>query len=196
MGIKDKSKLSAMRSLIEERMESFKKCEKETKTKPYSKEALRLKMEQAAAEANALSEEQQEASDWLEDQIDLLQSQNDKLDEEIDKLQNKSTRKKRKKHDNENEEMSKMTERLEKNKWHVMQLKRCQDRIVQDEVDPMLYEEIRDDVEYYIESFEDDVLYDDDAMYHAITEAEEDPQRGKRRVVEEPEEEEEVVVLK
>merc|ERR550532_3895478 len=100
-------------------MESFKKCEKETETKPYSKEALRLKMEQAAAEANALSEEQQEASDWIEDQITLLQSQNEKLDEEIDKIQNKSTRKKRKKHDKEDEDMSKMTERLEKNKWHV-----------------------------------------------------------------------------
>eukprot|EP01083_Nonionella_stella_P258546 883572_1 len=37
--IKDKSQLKSMRKQIEERMESFKKCEKETKTKAYSKEA-------------------------------------------------------------------------------------------------------------------------------------------------------------
>ena len=38
--IKDKSKLSAARKLIESKMEQFKVCERETKTKAYSKEGL------------------------------------------------------------------------------------------------------------------------------------------------------------
>lgn len=40
--IKDKTKLDAARKLIEEKMEKFKICEKETKTKAFSKEGLAL----------------------------------------------------------------------------------------------------------------------------------------------------------
>merc|ERR1719204_312961 len=165
-------------------MESFKKCEKETKTKPYSKEALRLKMEEMAREAAALTPEQNEANEWMEDQMAALQEQVESLESELDKLEKvaaKSSKKRKKKEQPVGEEQQQMTERLDKNKWHLNQLKRCQERIVNDEVDPMLYKDIQDDVEYYIESFEDEVLYHIAEMYHPITEAPDEDHKKKKK---------------
>ena len=56
--IKDKSTLITQRRLIEKRMEQFKECEKEVKTKAYSKEGL--------AKAEVIDSEDEEKRDTLE----------------------------------------------------------------------------------------------------------------------------------
>ena len=59
--IKDKSILVTQRRLIEKRMEQFKECEKEVKTKAYSKEGL------AKAEViDSEDEEKRDTVDWVQ----------------------------------------------------------------------------------------------------------------------------------
>ena len=59
--IKDKSALVTQRRLIEKRMEQFKECEKEVKTKAYSKEGL------AKAEViDSEDEEKRGTVDWVQ----------------------------------------------------------------------------------------------------------------------------------
>ena len=48
-------------------MEQFKICEKETKTKAYSKEGLA-----AASKAKELTDDQEDALNWIDEQTDAL----------------------------------------------------------------------------------------------------------------------------
>ena len=79
--VKDKDNLIGTRKLIETKMEQFKICEKETKTKTYSKEGL--------ARAERLSPEEQakiETCEWLGDVVKSLGECVDDRDVEIERL--------------------------------------------------------------------------------------------------------------
>ena len=172
--IKDKSALKAMRRKIEERMESFKRCEKDSKTKAYSKAALkRAASEQMQSKSPELTSQQSEAKDWFDEQIETLEEENVELEADLDKFQN-SGRGKGKRNKMKNvEEMNKINDRLERNKWHLSKLRTCMERVVDGNVDAMLYKDIRDDVEYYINEAMDDEHYQQyDEMYQIIEEYE------------------------
>ena len=67
--IKDKTALMKARKDVESRMERFKVCERETKTKAFSKEGL------AAAEKSDPEEiKRQEARDWINGILEELQT--------------------------------------------------------------------------------------------------------------------------
>ncbi|KAJ6516328.1 CCR4-Not complex component, Not N-terminal domain-containing protein, partial [Mycena sanguinolenta] len=66
--IKDKSQLLNNRKLIETQMEKFKACEKEMKTKAFSKEGLIQ-----AAKLDPKEQEKEEATVWLQAQVEELQ---------------------------------------------------------------------------------------------------------------------------
>ena len=79
--VKDKDALLDARKLIETKMEQFKICEKETKTKTYSKEGL--------ARAERLSPEEQAKEDtckWVGETIEKLQQLVEDKDVEIEQL--------------------------------------------------------------------------------------------------------------
>ena len=69
------------RKRIESDMERFKVCEKETKTKAYSKDGLA-----AAANNDPETKAKMEARDWVEASIDGLNTQKDALEAEIEVL--------------------------------------------------------------------------------------------------------------
>ncbi|EEB97582.1 hypothetical protein MPER_03068, partial [Moniliophthora perniciosa FA553] len=66
--IKDKSQLLDNRKLIETQMEKFKACEKEMKTKAFSKEGLI-----AAARLDPKEQEKEEEVSWLQTKVEELQ---------------------------------------------------------------------------------------------------------------------------
>merc|ERR1712115_177624 len=101
--------MGSMRKQIEERMESFKKCEKETKTKAYSKEALRKSKSQKKHQEK-LTNSQIESKKWFELQINSLNKQTNELELELEKLQNTRSNKKRNKKNND-EEITKINDR-------------------------------------------------------------------------------------
>jgi len=65
--VRDKSDLLEARREIERRMEAFKVCEKEAKTKAYSKEGLQA----AAARLDPKERAKQEMRDWLNGTVDV-----------------------------------------------------------------------------------------------------------------------------
>merc|ERR1712228_914962 len=96
--IKDKSTLKAMRRRIEERMESFKRCEKDSKTKAYSKEALKRALsEPMQSKSPELTSQQIESKEWFEECIETLEEENESLESELEKFQNSGRGKKRNK---------------------------------------------------------------------------------------------------
>lgn len=72
--IKDKTSLVDARKSIEREMERFKACEKEAKTKAFSKAGLGLQ-----AKLDPEEKAKQESRDWLNDQVEALQIQVNKI---------------------------------------------------------------------------------------------------------------------
>ena len=68
--IKDKTSLVDARKAIEREMERFKVCEKEAKTKTYSKAGLGQ-----AAKVDPEEKAKQDQRDWLNDQVEALKQQ-------------------------------------------------------------------------------------------------------------------------
>ena len=79
--IKDKSPLLEARRLIETKMEQFKICEKDTKTKAFSKEGLA-----AANKLDPREVEKEEKREWLNTCIETLSDLNEAIEVEQEKL--------------------------------------------------------------------------------------------------------------
>ncbi|ORY30434.1 Not3-domain-containing protein [Neocallimastix californiae] len=121
--IKDKRALTENRKLIEQQMERFKACEKELKTKAYSKEGLQL--------ANKIDPQEKEKADvcnFITTQVETLSSQIDKYESEAEKLQ--------------------------------VAIKNLEKEIV--------VNDIRDDIQYYVENHDDDNFMEDDGIYDEL----------------------------
>jgi CCR4-NOT transcription complex subunit 3 len=143
--IKDKTQLVEARKTIESKMEQFKVCERDTKTKAYSKEGLARDARMDPKEA--LREEKR---NWLNDCLDRLQDLNNTVEADKEKLSSGKNKSKNK------EELSRLENRLQKQKWHMAKIELIIKLIDNDELDPTLIDSIKDSVEYYLETASDD----------------------------------------
>lgn len=143
--IKDKSQLLEARKTIEGKMEQFKICERDTKTKAYSKEGLardaRLDPKEALRE---------EKRNWLNDCLDRLQDLNNTVEADKEKLSNAKGKAKNK------DELGRLENRLQKQKWHMAKIELIIKLIDNEELEPTLIDSIKDSVEYYLETAPDD----------------------------------------
>ncbi|XP_018325430.1 CCR4-NOT transcription complex subunit 3 isoform X2 [Agrilus planipennis] len=157
--IKDKSTLMDYRKLIETQMERFKVVERETKTKAYSKEGLG-----AAQKLDPAQKEREEISNWLVMCIDQLNIQIDSFECEIESL---LANKKKKLDKDKQERMDELKAKLEKHRFHIRKLETLLRMLDNMSVEVSQIKQIKDDVEYYVDSsqdpdFEENVyLYDD-----------------------------------
>lgn len=141
--IKDKSQLIEARKVIESKMEQFKVCEKDTKTKAFSKEGLAREARLDPKEA-----EKDEKITWLNANMDKLNDLIDSLEADLEKLS---------KGKNKNKEQSdNLSKRIKKYKWHVLRLDQLIKLIDNDDLDPSKIDSIKDDVEYFIENAAED----------------------------------------
>lgn len=158
--VKDKEPLLEARRLIETKMEQFKICEKETKTKTYSKEGL-------AREERLDPHEQAKAdtTSWIGDVVESLQTLVDEAEIEIEKL-SAGKGKKTNKH-----AIDDFNKYIMQHKHHISKLEGIMrlvnnDVLNVDDVDP-----IKEDLEYYMDSYDDQdyqQAYDEDFFYEAL----------------------------
>lgn len=157
--IKDKSTLLEYRKLIETQMERFKVVERETKTKAYSKEGLG-----AAQKMDPAQKEREEMSSWLISSIDALNLQVDQFESEVESL---LVSKKKRLDKEKQDRMEDLKSKLEKHRFHIKKLETLLRMLDNMSVEVEQIRNIKEDVEYYIESclepgFEDnEYIYDD-----------------------------------
>ncbi|PXF46988.1 CCR4-NOT transcription complex subunit 3 [Gracilariopsis chorda] len=156
--IKDKTRLTAARKLIEEKMEKFKICEKETKTKAFSKEGL------AQDRTDPKQKAKTGVGEWVREAIAGLDEQTEELEAEIETLNSG----KRKKRSEENPRVSQLKEVITRHKYHVTMLERVLRAVYNDAVTPSEASELKESVDYYIESNQDPDFYEDVEMYDAL----------------------------
>jgi len=157
--IKDKDSLLNYRKLVEIAMEKYKAVEKASKEKAYSNISLKK-----SDILDPEEQERQEVSNYLSQQIDELERQYDLLQLDIDKLF--ALNKKKKSFSILNEEKIENLKVLQiRYRWHQQQMELALRLLANEELDPENVNEIKDDINYYIESNQDDGFIEDESIY-------------------------------
>lgn len=158
--VKDKEPLLEARRLIETKMEQFKICEKETKTKTYSKEGL------ARQERLDPSEQaKRDTTDWISEIVERLGTLVEEHEVEIERLsvgKGKKTNKPM---------IDDFIHYIVQHKYHISKLEGIMRLVNNDVLDVDAVNPIREDLEYYIDSYDDEdyqQAYDEDFFYEAL----------------------------
>ncbi|XP_030924221.1 general negative regulator of transcription subunit 3 isoform X3 [Quercus lobata] len=143
--IKDKKALVDARKLIEREMERFKICEKETKTKAFSKEGLGQQPKTLDPREKAKSE----TRDWLNTVVGELESQIDSFEAELEGLSVKKgkTRPPRLTH---------LETSITRHKAHIMKLELILRLLDNDELSPEQVNDVKDFLEDYVDRNQED----------------------------------------
>lgn len=157
--IKDKTKLDSKRKLIEEKMEKFKVCEKETKTKAFSKEGL------AQDRTDPRQKAKSAFGTWVQARISTLKEQAEEMEAEIETLNSG----KRKKRSEENPRVADLKEQIGRHEYHVGMLERVLRAVYNDGITPEEASDLKESVDYYIESHQDPDFFEDDEMYDFLS---------------------------
>jgi CCR4-NOT transcription complex subunit 3 len=158
--VKDKEPLLEARRLIETKMEQFKICEKETKTKTYSKEGL--------ARQERLDPQEQVKADtvaWISDVVDAIQTLVDEAEVEIEKLSS-GKGKKTNKHS-----IDEFNAHIVHHKYHISKQEGIMRLVNNDVLDVEIVDPLKEDLEYYIDSYNDpdyQAAYDEEFFYETL----------------------------
>ncbi|TPX73201.1 hypothetical protein CcCBS67573_g05527 [Chytriomyces confervae] len=155
--VKDKKPLTDNRRLIEMQMEKFKACEKELKTKAFSKEGLLIAQKMDPAER-----ERMELAETLKTIIESLETQIDAFEFEVEKLK---TGMGKKKDTAKSEKVAKFEHGLERHKHHIKMIEIVLRLLENGDIDADPVKSLIDDVNYYAESNQDDDFEEDEGIY-------------------------------
>lgn len=156
--IKDKKALMDARKLIEREMERFKICEKETKTKAFSKEGLGQQ-----PKTDPKEKAKSETRDWLNNVVGELESQIDSFEAELEGLSVKKgkTRPPRLTH---------LETSITRHKAHIMKLELILRLLDNDELSPEQVNDVKDFLDDYVERNQEDFeeFSDVDELYISL----------------------------
>lgn len=158
--MKDKDTLIQTRKLIETKMEQFKICEKETKTKTYSKEGL--------ARAERLSPEEQaklDTSEWVGEFVKKINECVDEKDLEIERLSSGKGKK------TNRHTIDEYNEIINSHKFHINKLEGIMRLVMNDRLDHELVDDMKEEIEYYVDSHEEEEYmqsYDEEYFYESL----------------------------
>lgn len=126
-------------------MEKFKACEKEMKTKAFSKEGLTQ-----SAKLDPKQQEKLETTHWLQTQVEELLLQVEQAEAEIETLQGGV--KKKNKGGQQAERLESLEHLNERRKWHISRLELILRLLDNGSMPTEKVNGLRDDVTYFIES--------------------------------------------
>ncbi|KAF7331744.1 hypothetical protein MKEN_00054200 [Mycena kentingensis (nom. inval.)] len=169
--IKDKSQLVENRKLIETQMERFKATEKEMKTKAFSKEGLIQ-----AAKLDPKEQEKEEATLWLQNQVEELQMQVEQAEAEIESLQ--GTGKKKNKSGPAAGRLEELESLNERRKWHIGRLEIVLRLLNNGSLATERVVALKDDVQYFVESNTEEDFDEDEGIYDDLNLDEEEEKFG------------------
>ena len=158
--VKDKDALVDARKLIETKMEQFKVCEKETKTKTYSKEGLAR-----ADRLDPAEEAKMKTTDWLAEYILQFKQLVEEKDFEIEKLSSGKGKKSNK------HQIEELRDHISNHKFHISKLEAMIRLVTNDVLDVESVDALKEDIDYYFDSYADDdymAAYDEEFFYESL----------------------------
>ena len=194
-----KEKMIEVRKAIEKKMEQFKECEREVKTKTYSKEGLRVQTEAEAREVSRSKRKEEdrqvlEVIEFMTEFQEQLNTQIEETEEEIEEMEQSTTRGRR-----GQEAGGELEIRMERHRFHEKQFELILDHLRKGHLDPDEVKTIKDDLEYYLESNRDLDFFHNDEVYDELELDDVDAMKERKRLkmkqrqqkIQEEEEEEE-----
>jgi CCR4-NOT transcription complex subunit 3 len=127
-------------------MEKFKACEKEMKTKAFSKEGLIQ-----AAKLDPKEQEKEEATSWLQNQVEELQMQVEQTEAEVEALQG-AGKKRNKGSSTAAGRLEELENLNERRKWHISRLEIILRLLNNGSLSTEKVLALKDDVSYFVES--------------------------------------------
>ena len=127
-------------------MEKFKACEKEMKTKAFSKEGLT-----AAAKLDPKAQEKHEVTTWIQTQVEELLLQVELSEAEIQTLQG-GGKKKSKSGGAAAERLEELEHLNDRRKWHISRLEIIMRLLDNGSMAVEKVKALQDDVQYFVES--------------------------------------------
>ncbi|GBE79148.1 Not1 N-terminal domain, CCR4-Not complex component-domain-containing protein [Sparassis latifolia] len=170
--IKDKSSLLDNRKLIETQMEKFKACEKEMKTKAFSKEGLIQ-----SAKLDPKAQEKLEMTQWLQGQVEDLLLQVEQAEAEIETLQG-GGKKKSKSGGAAAERLEGLEHLNERRKWHIGRLEIILRLMDNGSMSTEKVIALKDDVQYFVQDNADEDFDEDEGIYDELNLDEEEEKFG------------------
>ncbi|KAG8691671.1 hypothetical protein FRC11_013282 [Ceratobasidium sp. 423] len=172
--IKDKTVLLENRKLIETQMEKFKACEKEMKTKAFSKDGLN-----AAQKLDPKEKEKAETSAWLAQQMEELGRQIEQTEAEIEQLQGGTTRSRRAKAaGNGGGRAEELTTLNDRRKWHVGRLEIVMRLLENNTLQTDTVAALKEHISYFVESNTGEDFEFDEGVYDELNLDEEEEAFG------------------
>ena len=160
--IKDKRPLMDARKLIETEMERFKVCEKEFKTKAFSKEGLA-----SAPKEDPKEKEKNKTRKWVGNALDTLQESKDKFEAELETINSGKVKKKK------DSGAQKWEDLIERCKYHEERLELILRLIDNEGLSPEQVDACKDQLEFLFEKmtegdYEEVDGIDDDGIYEEL----------------------------
>ncbi|KAF8485288.1 Not1 N-terminal domain, CCR4-Not complex component-domain-containing protein [Russula ochroleuca] len=171
--IKDKTALLENRRLIETQMEKFKACEKEMKTKAFSKEGLIQ-----SAKLDPKAQEKLEQTQWLQTCVEELLLQVETAEAEIETLQ-QGGRKKGKVGATAQDRLEELERLNERRKWHISRLEIMLRLLDNGTLSTEQVQGLKDDVNYFVEDNSNDDYDEDEGIYDDLNLDEEEEKFGR-----------------
>ncbi|ORX80222.1 hypothetical protein K493DRAFT_362317 [Basidiobolus meristosporus CBS 931.73] len=165
--IKDKRVLIENRKLIEQQMERFKACEKEMKTKAYSKEGL-----SQSARLDPQERKKMEVCQWVGSVVDQLGEKLERLGAEEEILE--AAIKKGKKDAAKLERLGQVEYIMERDKYHINRLELILRLLENGRIETEKVEDIQETINYYIEANEESDFEEDEYVYEDLNLEEEE----------------------
>ena len=159
--IKDKRPLTDARTLIEKEMERFKVCEKEFKTKAFSKEGL-----SQAAKEDPKEKERNRVRSWVRGALEIIAGQKDVYEAELETIN--SAKKKKK-----DSGAGKWEDLIERCRFHEERLELLLRLIDNESLTPEDIDNIREQLDYLLEQMQENNYdevdgIDDDSIYEEL----------------------------
>ncbi|KIL00283.1 hypothetical protein PAXRUDRAFT_130155 [Paxillus rubicundulus Ve08.2h10] len=170
--IKDKSMLLDNRRLIETQMEKFKACEKEMKTKAFSKEGLTQ-----SAKLDPKAQEKLEVTSWLQQCVEDLTLQVEQSEAEIESLQG-GGKKRGKGQSSTAGRLDDLEHLNERRKWHISRLELILRLLDNGSLSTDRVLTLKEDVTYFVESNTEEDFDEDEGLYDDLNLEEEEEKFG------------------
>ena len=157
----------------DQQMERFKACEKEMKTKAFSKEGLI-----AAARLDPEEQEKVDMSQWLSSMVDELSRQNEATEAEIE--QAVATSKRSRKGGVKEDRVSTLEHQNERRSWHISRLEILHRLLENGSLEVDRINDVKDDIAYFVESNAEEDFDEDEGIYDEFNLDEEEEAFGLR----------------
>jgi CCR4-NOT transcription complex subunit 3 len=159
----DKQLLQENRTRIERAMDQFKDLEKLLKIKQFSNEGLELQSQRSLRFGRPEDARKNEACNYVSDVIEQLNQQNEALEVEIHLLGVQLKKAKASHTASIQSQIDDERYKVDRNVQHLTRLERILRNLENEKLDPERIEDIRDDLDYYLENNQEDdyVEYDD-----------------------------------